>query len=294
MAPRADLPPHLVAALRAAGLPEPYRLLNVVSGGCINDCFAIETGGGTVFAKTNDAAPPGFFAAEKAGLEALASAGPPLVTPHPLALHVPESGPSVLVLEWLEPAHADKAMWEALGRGLAELHRAIGPAYGFTSDNYLGATPQPNGWKKDWGAFFVERRIGSLAGLLYRSGSLTVEALRVYDSLLEKLPDLLGHDPAPSLVHGDLWNGNFLPTTRGPALIDPAAHYGDRECDLAMMHLFGGFPEVVFDAYQEAWPLVNGWKEREPIYRLYHLMNHQLLFGGAYGVEALETARRFV
>jgi protein-ribulosamine 3-kinase len=110
---------------------------------------------------------------------------------------------------------------------------------------------------------------------------------------MKRLPDLLGHAPIPSLLHGDLWNGNFLATTRGPALIDPAVYFGDREADLAMMRLFGGFPETVFAAYREAWPLPPGWKEREPIYRLHHLLNHQLLFGGAYGAEALTAARKY-
>jgi protein-ribulosamine 3-kinase len=309
------IPSWLEDALRAAGLPEPYQLLNVVSGGCINDCFAVETGTGPVFVKRNADAPPGFFAAEKAGLEALATARTSLVIPRVLGLHAstlrpvrqahgrqaqgdaglsastPAAGRSTLILEWLEPARADKGMWETLGRGLAELHRHTGDAFGFPEDNYLGATPQPNGWKKDWGVFFVERRIGYLAGLLYRSGTLTVETLRVYNTLLEKLPGLLAHNPSASLLHGDLWNGNCLATTRGPALIDPAAHYGDRECDLAMMRLFGGFPKTVFDAYREAWPLEKGWEEREPLYRLYHLLNHQLLFGEPYGARALDEAR---
>ncbi len=289
----APFPAWLSAILRDAGLPEPYRMGKALSGGCINDCFAVHTGAGPVFVKTNASVPPGFFAAEKDGLDALGSARTSLVIPRVLALHpgTAGTGRQTLVLEWLEPAPADDATWEALGRGLAELHRRAAARHGFSSDNFLGATPQPNGWMDDWAGFFAERRLGHMLRLLEGRGVLPSDARRTYDALLRKLPELLSHAPAPSLLHGDLWAGNFLATTRGPALLDPASHHGDRECDLAMMRLFGGFPPIVFDAYAEAWPLPDGWKERQPVYRLYHLLNHQYLFGAPYGAQALAEAR---
>lgn len=288
--------------LRACGLPGPYGAARPVGGGCINETFAVDTGAGPVFLKTNARAPSGFFAAERAGLEALRRAaeitGADLVVPRVLGLYEPdgpdgsaESGNAAMALEWLEPAPPTRAMWETLGRGLARLHGAVAPRHGFGRTTWLGATPQPNDPTEDWGDFFAARRIGHLLRLLDRSGTLPESSRRVYDALFAALPARLAHAPPASLLHGDLWNGNALATTRGPALIDPAAHHGDRECDLAMMRLFGGFPETVFDAYRETWPLAAGWREREPIYRLYHLLNHQLLFGGGYGAEALATAR---
>jgi fructosamine-3-kinase len=287
-------PLWLAAALRVGGLPGPHRILRDLSGGCINRACAVETGAGKVLVKSNASAPPDFFLREREGLEALAAARSSLVIPKVLALHMPDTGvgPAALVLEWLEPAAPDPGMWEELGRGLAALHRVTSGRYGFGADNYMGATPQPNGWMEGWGSFVVERRIGHLTRLLAGAGALAPEARRTYDRLLERIPGLLDHRPAPSLLHGDLWRGNFLATTRGPAVIDPAVYHGDRETDLAMMRLFGGFPETVFDAYREVWPLPDGWKEREPFYRLYHLLNHQLLFGGPYGAEALAIAKR--
>jgi fructosamine-3-kinase len=117
---------------------------------------------------------------------------------------------------------------------------------------------------------------------------------KIYDRLLEKIPGLLAHNPTPSLLHGDLWSGNFLSTTQGPALIDPAVYFGDREAEWAMMRLFGGFPETVLEAYREVSPLPPDWRERQPLYQLYHLLNHQLLFGGSYGAQALSAAKRYL
>ncbi len=282
----------LEGRLRGWNIPGPYRILTRVAGGSINRALAVETGAGKIFLKLNDRAPEGFFAAEREGLEALAAADSGLVVPRVLGVHDAPGGLSALGLEWLEPApSADKAAWESFGRGLARLHRFTAKRFGFARDNFLGTTPQPNGWMEDWGAFFAERRIGHLLRLLERSGSLAQSSLRVHRALQERLPALLSHHPPPSLLHGDLWAGNFLPSARGPALVDPAAHHGDRECDLAMMRLFGGFPETAFEAYREAWPLAEGWKERLPVYRLYHLLNHQLLFGEPYGARALSEAR---
>jgi protein-ribulosamine 3-kinase len=111
--------------------------------------------------------------------------------------------------------------------------------------------------------------------------------------LRDRLPDLLGHQPAASLTHGDLWSGNYLPTAEGPALVDPACAYADRETDLALMAMFGGFSERVWAAYQEAWPLPDGWQQRQPLYQLYHYLNHHYLFGGGYGAQALALARSY-
>jgi fructosamine-3-kinase len=206
------------------------------------------------------------------------------------------TGPGLLVLEYLEPDGDEPtaATWEALGRGLAELHRAPEDRFGWSRDNYCGLTLQENGWADDWPEFFARRRLGTLVERLQSKGALSPAERKTYTALVEKTPSLLAHSPRPSLIHGDLWSGNFLSTALGPALVDPAAYCADREAEWAMMLLFGGFPDRVLAAYQEAWPLPPEWRERIPLYQLYHVLNHQLLFGGSYGGQAIRLARKFV
>ena len=174
------------------------------------------------------------------------------------------------------------------------MHRAPEDRFGFDRDNFCGLTPQENAWSGDWAGFFRDRRLGALIRRLEQRGDLGADERDVYARLLDRLPDLLGHAPRPSLIHGDLWSGNFLAAAVGPALVDPAAYCADREAEWAMMLLFGGFPETVLAAYQEAWPLPEGWRERVPLYQLYHVLNHFLLFGGGYGGQAIRIARNFV
>jgi protein-ribulosamine 3-kinase len=290
-------PGRLEKALLACGLRGPFFNLRPLSGGAINQAYALETGDGPVFVKANQAAPPDFFLRERESLEALAQAGSSLRIPKViggfLSDHPSKADLQLLVMEYLDPVSPSPRLWEAFGRGLAELHGGMEPRYGFRSDNYLGSTPQPNGWMEDWGKFFAERRIGHLIDQLRRAGKLSAQESNLYDRLLEKIPALLSHRPPASFLHGDLWSGNFLATAQGPALIDPAVYYGDREAEWAMMRLFGGFPEIVFDAYQEVFPLPPGWRERLPLYQLYQLLNHKLLFGGGYGEQAWAAAGKY-
>ncbi len=237
--------------------------------------------------------PRDFFLREREGLTALSGAGSSLLFPKVLELSQSKTG-GALVLELLESSPPAPAAWEALGRGLAELHRRTETRFGFPTDNYIGLTPQENGWMGNWGDFFAERRIAPLVNRLERAGALSAPEAKMYARLLEKIPALLAHAPPASLLHGDLWIGNFLATPQGPALIDPAVYYGDRETEWAMMNLFGGFSEAAFAAYQEDWPLPGDWRERQPLYQLYHLLNHQLLFGGGYGAQALTAARQYL
>ena len=288
----------LEAAFRAAGRPLPAVLAaEPVAGGSINRACRLRTRDLDLFCKWNPGGPEDMFAREAEGLRAMAGSGAHLVVPRVVALTPEGSGPApALVLEWLEPsrAGASDADWEALGRGLAEMHRGGADRFGFPADNYCGLTPQENAWDGDWAAFFADRRLGALVRRLETSGRLDAAQAAVFRKLRDRLPRLLGHGPAPSLIHGDLWSGNFLASGRGPALIDPAAYYGDREAEWAMMLLFGGFPERVLGAYLDAWPLPAGWRERIPLYQLYHVLNHQLLFGGGYGAQALRIASRYL
>lgn len=266
-----------------------------VGGGCIHNAWCLATRGeGRLFAKTNQADQLPLLEAEAEGLTALAGvAREGLVIPAPLALGL-AGEEAVLVLPWLELAPGGTPdAWAACGASLARLHRRslvtfgtaeTGRGFGWSRDNFIGASPQLNGWRDDWSAFFVACRLRPQLRWLARKGSPMTDAER----LLERLPALLeGHAPHPCLVHGDLWSGNgALLAGGGSSLFDPAVHRGDREVDLAMARLFGGFPEPFFHGYGEEWPLPEGWRERREIYNLYHLLNHANLFGGGYKKEA--------
>jgi fructosamine-3-kinase len=182
------------------------------------------------------------------------------------------------------------------GRRFARLHRSTrGARFGFPHDNYLGSTPQPNGWSDDGCDFFRRRRLGHQLGLA-RAGGLADRGLaRLGDRLLDRLDRWLDLPGEPAcLLHGDLWGGNYLVDDAGaPVLIDPAAYHGHREADLAMTRLFGGFDAAFYAAYEEEWPLSPGSEERRPLYELYHLLNHLNLFGAAYRGRCLAILRRY-
>ena len=293
------LPRDEVRSALADALGQEVRIADArpVGGGCINSAARLETDHGDYFVKWNSAPLPGLFEREAEGLEAMGRSGSSLVFPEVVAHREPEGGrPGFLVTTWLEPGRRGPGFDEALGRGLAELHRASADAFGFTHDNYCGATSQPNGWLGRWPDFYRERRLRHQLRLAVGAGLVSRADRRSYERLLERLDDLLPADgEVPALIHGDLWSGNLHVTAEGrPALIDPAAYYGHREAELGMMLLFGGFSAHVIAGYEEAWPLPPDWRSRVPLYSLYHLMNHLNLFGGGYGAQALAVVRRFV
>jgi fructosamine-3-kinase len=198
----------------------------------------------------------------------------------------------MIVMEYLPPARAAQGQ-EALGRGLAAVHRSAAGRFGFAGPTYCGATRQDNTWTATWVEFYRERRLRAILRRVEEDRGLDAAERRAYERVLERLPELLAHDPIPSLNHGDLWSGNVLQTDRGPALVDPACAWADREMEMGMVTLFGGFGESFWRAYDEAWPLPPDWRERNPIYQLYHVLNHCLLFGGHYRAQALGIARRY-
>ena len=194
-------------------------------------------------------------------------------------VHVPrvlDHGPDFILLEQLDLRRTGD--WAALAQMLAKLHRTTGPRFGWHRDNFIGATPQINDWRDDWATFFHECRIRPQLALAKKNG---------ID--LPAPPKLQGHNPHPSLLHGDLWSGNAGFTAEGPVLFDPAVYYGDREADLAMTELFGGFPARFYEAYDEAYPLPEGYETRKHLYNLYHLLNHLNIFGEGYLAEVRRT-----
>ncbi len=267
--------------------------LTTLSGGCINHAARIETDRGFLVAKWNHQAPPDLFAREAQALRHLREADCGLVVPQAILLSDPGETPSFICLEYLEPAQKppQRADWEALGSGLATLHQKQAKAFGFFHDNYLGATPQSNSWTVSWPEFYTQHRIAPLIKAL--TTPMDVQEKQTAQAFLKNLPALLNASPKPSLIHGDLWSGNFFFSTGGPAIIDPAAYFADREAELAMMLLFGGFPETVFSAYHEHYALPSDWKQRVEIHQLLHLLNHALLFGGGYRRQAWQIMAKF-
>lgn len=271
----------------------PLRLsATPVSGGCINRTYRLEGADGSrYFAKFNDAVYHPMFAAEAEGLAAIAATNT-LRVPRAIA-HGITGEQSYLVLEYLELGSRGNA--GLLGEQLAALHRCTSPCFGFAHDNFIGTTAQPNGWKNDWVDFWREQRLGYQLRLAADNG-YGDPLQKLGDSLLDALPAFFGgYTPRPSLLHGDLWGGNHAFLADGtPAVFDPATCYGDRECDLAMTELFGGYPADFYAAYRAAWPPDEGYAARRDLYNLYHILNHANLFGGGYARQAEGMMQRLL
>jgi protein-ribulosamine 3-kinase len=267
------------------------RTMTPVGGGDINAAARIETDRAAYFVKWNLRPQPRMFEVEARGLRLLTSAQ---------ALRVPQviaviDQPPALVLEWIEPGPGRTAAADELGHRLAQQHRSLSPAYGLDHDNYIGANPQTNTLTETWLDFFRQQRLGAQAELARSRGHLTPDRSRRLDRLLDQLDRWI--DPSitsPSLLHGDLWGGNYLIDAGGqPVLIDPAVYYGDREAEIAFTELFGGFTSRFYAAYNEAWPLDHGYAGRRDLYNLYHLLNHLNLFGEGYGGSVDAILRRY-
>lgn len=218
--------------------------------------------------------------AEYLGVKAMSETGA-IQTPTPVCFGQHDNKAFVL-FEYLEFAGGGSQF--ELGAQLAKMHRSLSDqGFGFEVDNTIGATPQPNlPWREDWADFWDEHRLGHMLKLTSNCGlnDQKVEELRA------KTRQLLSHNPAPSLIHGDLWGGNKGFCTKDgktvPVIFDPATYYGDREADVAMTYLFGGFGNDFYDGYESEWPLPEGHEQRKVVYNLYHIMNHYVLFGGGY------------
>jgi len=256
-----------------------------LGGGDINSAYRLQGRERSYFVKLNRRELADMFAAEFAGLEEIAGTGA-VRTPAPI-VHGEAGSHSFLVLEYLEFGRPDQQAQRLLGRQLAEMHRYQQPYFGWHRDNTIGSTPQVNTRDGDWIAFWRENRLGFQLQLAARNG---------YGGLLqtqgEKLCGALdglfdGYRPQPSLLHGDLWAGNSAADRQGnPVIFDPACYYGDREADIAMTELFGGYGREFYQAYNDTWPLDAGYPVRKTLYNLYHILNHLNLFGGGYQRQA--------
>ncbi|MBN1822308.1 MAG: fructosamine kinase family protein [Prolixibacteraceae bacterium] len=267
---------------------------SILGGGCINHASKIETTVGSFFLKWNNHCAADVFLREAESLKELAKENNPyLKIPEVILSKELDSEPGFILLEYLESSNRNSDGLN-LGRGLATIHRITNEKYGFYSDNYCGDTIQNNKWNGDWINFFGEQRLRYLINLIRHRRGLDSCSLNIYEKLIDKLPELIPSDSVPSLIHGDLWSGNYVHTTEGPALIDPASYYANREMEMGIMTMFGGFSQQFWDGYNEIFPLPGNWRERNKLYQLYHILNHYYIFGGGYGHQALSVAQRYI
>ena len=268
-----------------------------VYGGDINEArMLVLSDGRKVFLKQNTRDNAGFFRAEEKGLEAIRKTGT-IGAPALLGTGVTDGG-AYLMMEYLEAGPKKPDYWEQFGRQLAAMHRADtarwtpGGLYGFPEDNYIGAGEQVNQVRNRWVDFFRDCRleVQFQRAIHYFDAS----GRRAFQSLLDHLEKYLSEPDHPSLLHGDLWGGNFVTGPDGYAwLIDPAVYVGHWEADLAMTELFGGFSRTFYESYGEANPFPPEYKDRRDIYNLYHLLNHLNLFGGGYFGSVMRIVKRF-
>lgn len=252
-----------------------------VSGGCIHQTTRVSTRDGEdFFVKANAPGELPTFEAEAEGLEELRATGA-IRVPRPIC-HGMAAGQSFLVIEFIQmSSRGDDAV---CGRQLADLHRHTAERFGWHRDNFLGATPQSNTWSTDWVSFFRDQRLRPQIEQARRNGGRFSSA----ETILARIESLFrGYNPVPSLLHGDLWGGNSAFDDKGnPVIFDPAVYYGDRETDLALTELFGGFSDAFYRAYHEEWPIDEGYQTRRELYNLYHVLNHFNLFGSGYDRQA--------
>jgi fructosamine-3-kinase len=252
-----------------------------VVGGCINQAWRITGADHSFFVKRNDSSKVSMFEAEAFGLLEI-EAAQAIRVPHPICWGTDSAG-AYLVLEWIDFNRNQN--WTALGQKLAALHQVSHSLrFGWVRENTIGSTPQINTWHQDWPTFFAECRLQAQIERAQKKGCYSKGFVILLDAIPEFFKD---YQPQSSLVHGDLWSGNIASIASGePIIFDPAVYFGDREVDIAMTELFGGFPGEFYRAYDQTFPLDKGYTKRKNLYNLYHVLNHFNLFGGGYASQA--------
>lgn len=259
---------------------EIFRI-SPLSGGDINEVFRVESNVGSICLKKNLAASfPKMFEAEAKGLDLLRE-NSSFIIPQVIGQFSDETH-QYLLMNYIDSGTPSDSFWETFGRNLAELHQSSHSLFGLDHDNYIGSLPQSNQQHNSWTEFYANERIMAQMKIALSKGLIDASFMKKCEILCSKLNQLFPQEP-PSLVHGDLWSGNYMSSSEGtPVLIDPAVYYGHREMDFGMMQLFGGFPDIVYDAYREVFPIELQWKERLSLTQLYPLTVHLNLFGGGY------------
>ncbi len=273
---------------KSTGKADSIQNIRPVGGGDINRALRLEGKSGSYFAKMNQAGVyPDMFQVEAAGLRALGSAAPAVIG------FGSAGSEAFLVLEWIEPTQNAITGQENLGRVLASIHQESADQFGLSYDNYIGTIRQQNTPCDAWADFFIQNRLQYLLQIADGKGLVSVETQRDFERIFRILPTLFEAE-RPSLLHGDLWSGNYLITHQArPILIDPAVYYGHREMDIAMTTLFGGFEPPFYEAYHEQFPLAAGWQERTALWNLYPLLVHVILFGRTYLPQLLTYIKKW-
>ena len=274
--------------------PHPVSVIGYssIGGGCIHQAVKVESTQGNFFIKFNKLQDADMFAKEHQGLQVLRKAGA-LYAPEPVG-HGILANHSYLITEYIEQGPRKPDFWEKFGQDLARLHQHHFELFGFDFDNYIGRLPQKNTYYKKWIDFFIEMRLEVQIKMAHDLGRIDSAFSARFSRFLERLVDLLP-DESPSLIHGDLWSGNFMTGPEGNAvLIDPAVYYGHREMELSFTRMFGGFDYQFYKSYEEVYPLTPGSEERVDIYNVYPHLVHVNLFGNSYlgGVE--KVLKRYV
>lgn len=272
-----------IAGLLSENRGEKCLVKNVipVSGGSINEAYKLETSNGSFFVKINSAVKyPLMFEAEAKGLQLLASANevyiPGVITASVI------NDDAIITMEFVEQGRRKNDFFFDFGKRLARLHKHSAEKFGLDHDNYIGSLYQSNRQKDNWIDFFIEERLERQIKLAREGGEINASFIRSFENLFKRLREIFPEE-TPSLLHGDLWSGNYMTSPQGSACIfDPAAYYGHREMDLAMTKLFGGFDREFYEGYNEEFPLEKSWRQRLDICNLYPLMVHVNLFGGSY------------
>lgn len=270
----------------------PVLDIKSIGGGCINQTYRIATPDRYFFCKVNSASKfPHLFDREKNGLLLIAKQN--LIKTPEVINHTIASGQQILVLEWIEEGERNKQFWKSFGEELAALHRVSNEYFGLEEDNFMGSVLQSNQFQKSWIDFFIQQRIEPLLHRCMDKGLLHPKHLQQFEILFKHLPKIFNEEK-PSLVHGDLWSGNFMCTKANKAvLIDPAVYFGHRSVDLAMTTLFGGFDQIFYEAYHHHFPFPNNYRQQWQVANLYPLLIHLFLFGKSYLPEIEGTLKNY-
>lgn len=273
-------------------LNEEIKSSHSIGGGCIANAQKVETvSGKEYFLKSYSGTGSDILRNEANGLKELAAAK---------AIRIPEvvyHDDEILLIEFIPTGSRRSDLSEVFGRQFADMHRFNSDKFGFFENNYIGATPQINTPQIDnWTEFYWEYRLLYQFKLAERNGYVNENFRQAFTDLEKRVPQILeGTEEKPSVLHGDLWGGNYMVDDSGnPVLIDPAVYYGHREADLGMTKLFGGFDNRFYKAYNEAFPLPDNWEYRVDLYKLYHVLNHLNLFGSGYYSQAYSIVKSYI
>lgn len=266
--------------------------IDKLTGGDINEVYKVHTTSGKYVVKLNQKDNfPNMFQAELEGLKKLSEKGN-IRCPDHLRVFEKENQ-QALLMEYISPGKASNQSWKEFGKSLAELHLNSNQKFGLERDNYIGSLIQKNNYCVDWQEFLISQRLNPMIEMAVNSGEINYIESKKFDGFLKRIEEIYPLEK-PALLHGDLWSGNFLIDNKcAPVLIDPAVYYGHREMEIGMMHLFGGFDNLLFDTYNEYHALENKWRDRVEINQLYPLMVHVNLFGRSYWEKVERILRPF-